>query len=166
MDGGSLFKNSIVNQIIEESLKRNRENELWFVIRVEYSNLDDGHRSGEECTKSFEFQYDTDLNVWVIRRNDSEFHIENTESMKKYILSLGPIEYQNFINMYGSDVDPPFSIEYSLVSNVDKYLDKSIESWDTTEPLEHQCHLDILDNLLLLAKILKTPSNIKKKKTV
>jgi hypothetical protein len=177
MDGGALFKHAIVNQIINESLKRNRDNEIWYNIRVEGHNMNGNHTS-DECTYSFDFKYDNELNVWIIRRaipqvysanriwQYNEYHVETTELMKDYIYSLVPIEFDNFNRMYGNNADPPDQIEYALYkkNGSDSDEDIQIESHSTYEPLGHDEHSNALNNLFTLATILKTPSNIKKRK--
>jgi len=60
-DGGSQFKTAIVKQIIEESLKRNYDNELWYRIQI--------HQTDEEAngTITEDFRWSEEDECWIIR---------------------------------------------------------------------------------------------------
>ena len=64
-DGGSLFKTEIVNRICDESLKRNFNEDVWYIIAIK--DYDEGR---EIMTK--DFQWDDENQCWIIR------HIERT----------------------------------------------------------------------------------------
>jgi hypothetical protein len=146
MDGGALFKNAIVNQIIDESLKR-KQNNAWFQFQL---SLGDENRvfSQESITRSLHFQYDDNLDVWIFKSSSglTEFHVKSNMDLFKYCTKLQDIAYSN------NDQEGVF-IKFQLLCD-----DDIVESMDTSNPDGNH---SIIQSFLTLARMFTAPPSKK-----